>query len=161
MVSRRSRELKAAHEVPAWAARDKQEADENNSAGSRAVSGRVEEKTELPACRPLGPSTSSRLMPPSYPSLCLLNLFPSRPQPTPSLLRSKTQICPHLSCALTSSIAPHCPSAWPCHAFILHQRHPTPWPPNAFSVSMFLSPCMGHFLCLSLIIAIRSFKINK
>lgn len=57
-------------EVPSLAARDKQEADENNSAGSWAVSGRAE-KTELPSHRPITPAAYVPVLP-----LSLLNLCP-------------------------------------------------------------------------------------
>lgn len=49
-------------EVPSLAARDKQEADENNSAGSWAVSGRAE-KTELPSHRPITPAAYVPVLP--------------------------------------------------------------------------------------------------
>lgn len=48
--------------MPSLAAKDKQEADENNSAGSWAVSRRVE-KTELPSHRPLTPAAYVLVLP--------------------------------------------------------------------------------------------------
>lgn len=58
--------LKMAHEmlclpqleVPALAAKDKQEADENNSAGSWAVTAAWRRKRNYLSCRPLTPTTS-------------------------------------------------------------------------------------------------------